>query len=516
MEIRKSSKITAFVLMVVMVFSLVPIGLGQSDVYAAQAGDLRMGIEEITKLNNKIPMTNGANNIPVAGIISIVFQKYGSGPSASFLDLEIKDDFTGANIKIINCNDENDVTTFTASDFTEVTSKSADGQSEPGVNYLVGVKFSYDDLESNTSYYIESSGFFPKGSAYPMDAMSGPAFKTVAAPTVEDISNVSCYAGDKLDLVSPQAISNGAVITSEKWQIKTVDSEEWVDFDTTTEEMDASYNNALLRYVVVNANGTGYSNEATISVYDHVGSVSLTEKVKTLNSGSTYDLKYTLNPITSKAETLTWASDNPGVASVKNGKVTAHKKGIANITINADGKTDQCKVTVVQNVTKIATPRTTYYMTKGKSYTPKVTCSDGTKTVIAKMTWSSNNKKVATVNQSTGKITAKKTGKATIIGLTESGKKITIKAIVVKKSKSAKTIKVTGLKSKYKKGKVAYAKVTVSPKNATNIKATFKSSNKKVATVTKAGKVTFKKKGKVTITIKAGGKTVKKTVKVTK
>ena len=44
-------------------------------------------------------------------------------------------------------------------------------------------------------------------------------------------------------------------------------------------------------------------------------------------------------------------------------------------------------------------------------------------------------------------------------------------------------------------------------------KITFKSSNNKVATVNSKGVITAKKKGKVTITVKSGKKTVK--IKVT-
>lgn len=69
------------------------------------------------------------------------------------------------------------------------------------------------------------------------------------------------------------------------------------------------------------------------------------------------------------------------------------------------------------------------------------------------------------------------------------------------------TVKVT--KTKLSKTVYAFQKVTLSLKGAKN----FKSSNKKVATVTAKGVVTFKKAGKVTITFKKGSK--KYTVKLT-
>lgn len=65
------------------------------------------------------------------------------------------------------------------------------------------------------------------------------------------------------------------------------------------------------------------------------------------------------------------------------------------------------------------------------------------------------------------------------------------------------------------KGKKKTIKYTVYPDNATDKKVTFKSSNKKVATVSSKGVIKAKKKGKATITIKtvSGGVTAK--IKVT-
>lgn len=60
-----------------------------------------------------------------------------------------------------------------------------------------------------------------------------------------------------------------------------------------------------------------------------------------------------------------------------------------------------------------------------------------------------------------------------------------------------------------KKGKTTKIKATTTPA----AKVTYKSSNKKIATVTNKGVVKGVKKGKTTITVKANGKTVK--VKVT-
>ena len=72
-----------------------------------------------------------------------------------------------------------------------------------------------------------------------------------------------------------------------------------------------------------------------------------------------------------------------------------------------------------------------------------------------------------------------------------------------------KALKVTKTALNVKAGKKVTIKATATPA----AKVTYKSSNKKVATVTNKGVVKGVKKGKATITVKANGKTVK--VKVT-
>ena len=126
--------------------------------------------------------------------------------------------------------------------------------------------------------------------------------------------------------------------------------------------------------------------------------------------------------------------------------------------------------------------------------------------------WESSNTKVVKVSGN-GKLTAqKKTGKAIVTVKLKSGieKKITVK---VQKG-NVKTTKITGIgKSVTLKKK---QKMTLKPIRVpfTSLeKVTFKSSNKKVATVNSKGVVTARKKGKATITVKSGRKTVK--IKVT-
>ena len=91
----------------------------------------------------------------------------------------------------------------------------------------------------------------------------------------------------------------------------------------------------------------------------------------------------------------------------------------------------------------------------------------------------------------------------------------TVKQTGTTKSISVKKIKLNKKKVTLKKDKTFKIKTTVLPKNATNKKVTYKSSNKKVATVSKSGKIKAKKKGKCTITVTSKDGKKKAKIKIT-
>lgn len=213
-------------------------------------------------------------------------------------------------------------------------------------------------------------------------------------------------------------------------------------------------------------------------------------------------------------------SNKPGTVKVtnvnKNGtfKLTAgKKKGSAVVTVTlASKKTASFKVTVQKaavKTTKITTTTKSLTLAKGATY-KKLASSIAVTPVTSKekVTYSSSNKKVATVS-SKGVIKAKKAGTAKIT--VKSGKK---KVVVTVKVTGVKTTNLSGVPAakNVSKGKSFKIKAIATPKN-TDEKITFKSSNKKVATVTSKGVVKCLKKGTATITVQSGSK--KMTCKVT-
>ena len=79
--------------------------------------------------------------------------------------------------------------------------------------------------------------------------------------------------------------------------------------------------------------------------------------------------------------------------------------------------------------------------------------------------------------------------------------------------KTTRKIKLNRRKLTLKKGKSFRLKVTLTPADSQD-KITYKTSNKKIATVSKTGKIKAKKKGKVKITVISGKKKAVCTVKV--
>ena len=131
-----------------------------------------------------------------------------------------------------------------------------------------------------------------------------------------------------------------------------------------------------------------------------------------------------------------------------------------------------------------------------------------------KLKWTTSNASVAKVSSS-GVVTGLKKGTATITAMSTDGSKVYAKATVTVKEVKVNKITVSTSKVTLAKGKTKQLKVTVAPSNATDKTVTYQSSNKKVATVSKTGKITAKSKGKAVITVKASnGMTKKVTVTV--
>jgi uncharacterized protein YjdB len=250
-----------------------------------------------------------------------------------------------------------------------------------------------------------------------------------------------------------------------------------------------------------------------------VTGISLDKTSITIKEEGTKTLVATITPSNATNQTVTWTSSDTTVATVtSSGKVTGKKVGTATITAKSNnGKTATCKVTVEKATTTVAVTGISLDKT---SITIK---EEGTKTLVATITpsnatnqtvtWESSNTGVATVSSS-GKVTGKKAGTATITAKSNNGKTATCKVTVEKATVAVTSISLDNTSITVKVDASKTLTATVYPDNATDKTVTWSSSDTGVATVSSSGKVTGKKAGTATITAKtSNGKTA--TCKVT-
>ena len=238
--------------------------------------------------------------------------------------------------------------------------------------------------------------------------------------------------------------------------------------------------------------------------------------------GKTEKLVTTINPSdTTDDKTLTWTSSNTKVATVdKAGNVKAVGEGTATITVKtSNGKTATVKVTVTNPNAPITSVKINQgNISVGVNKTGKLTATiNPSNTTQSKtLTWTSSNKKIATVDKN-GNVKGIKAGTANITVKTSNGKTATIKVTVTKPT-PIKSVKLNKKTLKLELNKTYQLKATINPSSTTDSKVlSWSTSNKKVAIVDKNGKITAVGGGSATITVKtANGKKAKVKVTVSK
>ena len=190
---------------------------------------------------------------------------------------------------------------------------------------------------------------------------------------------------------------------------------------------------------------------------------------------------------------------------------TALAAGVKTRTCSVCGYAENAEVAKLVSNVKLTTSKLPLQI-KQKAALSKIVTGMAEGDYIASA--ASANKKIATVDNK-GNVKGVKAGKTTITLNFASGTSRTVTIAVQKKKVATSKLTVSErnvtLKVKGKRTLMAL----VSPITSKD-KVTYKTSNKKVATVSKKGVITAKKAGKAVITVKAGKKTVKVKVKVTK
>ena len=124
------------------------------------------------------------------------------------------------------------------------------------------------------------------------------------------------------------------------------------DTETNNNQSNGSYNNDnntdYDNYIEYGSASVSYGNGNYRNSHDNsVSSVKLSYNSKTLRIGDTLTISAYVSP-SSAPQSVSWSSSNTNVVSVdRNGNLTAHHNGVADITATAEnGKSATCRVTV--------------------------------------------------------------------------------------------------------------------------------------------------------------------------
>ena len=169
-----------------------------------------------------------------------------------------------------------------------------------------------------------------------------------------------------------------------------------------------------------------------------VSSITLSESKLDMFVGDNVTLTATVLPAEATEKDVTWTSSDASVATVVNGKVTAVGAGDATITATAGGKSATCKVTVSTKtpepvlITGITLKDTSMKVGDKKTLTAVIAPADATNQALR---WSIENSDIASIDETTGVVTALKEGttKVTAKATDGSGVSATCKLTVEKK-----------------------------------------------------------------------------------
>ena len=235
-----------------------------------------------------------------------------------------------------------------------------------------------------------------------------------------------------------------------------------------------------------------------------VGAVRLDHDRIVMNIGESEKIKASIIPADAPDQTVIWKSTDEKVAIVNNdGVVTGVGNGKCEIICTSvDGnRTAKCLVTVNVPVTgvEMKTATAEVYNTRTVKLSATVYPADATN---KKLTWSSSDKKIATVS-SKGVVTGVGSGTANIICKTVDGGFTSICTVTVKRKVEVESIVLSATKKNIWLSGTYILSASVLPSNATFKDVKFKSSNTKVATVTSDGVVYAVSPGTAKITVTA-------------
>ena len=241
-----------------------------------------------------------------------------------------------------------------------------------------------------------------------------------------------------------------------------------------------------------------------IKVVKKLAGLTLSEHEVTLpQTQKFYQLYAVCTPALPENQKLEWKSSNKKVVTVDtNGKVTLVKPGTAVITvISENGLSDQCTFIVTQGITDITLDSNDITIYVGEKQRITYTIKPDNASNL-KLKWNVLDSKVCSVDSS-GYVTGKNAGTTVVTVESTDGTGI-FKMISVHVLQSAKSMKLDIVSITMNVGESYLLEVALTPVTSSDI-ITFESTNTKIATVSKKGKITAKAKGSCVIFVRTSG-----------
>ena len=285
------------------------------------------------------------------------------------------------------------------------------------------------------------------------EAVTEPTTEAVTEPTTETVTEPTTEAVTEPTTVpKPTTVPTGIKLnktdivlgTTESYALSTTVTNgnlSQVTFSTGNKKIATVDENGKITAVGVGTSKitaktyNGKTASCTVTVKKLADSITLNKTSITLGVGEKYDLNSSI-PNNTAAYYRLYYSNNTAIAPVQKagGLVTAKTAGTTTIRCKLNnGKEATCKVTVKSAPSRVTVYDKSATLKVGQSKTLKATLNNNAYSY--RSTWTSSNTYVATVN-STGKISAKSQGTATITYKTYNGKtascKLTVSGSVAK------------------------------------------------------------------------------------
>lgn len=328
----------------------------------------------------------------------------------------------------------------------------------------------------------------------------------------------------------PLFTGKSATLTATVTPDDTTDTVEWSSGDPTVatieEKADGTCEVTAVgagTAVITATAGEAEAAKCTVTVKDPAKEIILDDI--SIVIGEEQDITYTTDPAKATLSNIEYATGDPTVFTVTDGKVKGVGAGSATLTMTATNEVGTklektCTVTVSAEaiaataITLLPDTAIELEVEGTKILTATLTPADSTD----KITWTSSDETVASVDKTTGAtvtVTALKEGTATITAAANETVKATCTVTVTAKTIVVESVTLTPTAATVEEGKTVELTATVNPDNAADKTVTWTTSDPAVATV-ENGVVTAVKEGTATITATAGTKSATCKITVTK